>query len=162
MIHIEPYSDSVAKTLLPFIQRFFAVHHSTLSPQDCQDTLNEWTCDRCSLYVITKNGEAVGFVRTHFTSPTVSWIDDLYVDEPYRGQGIGSKAIQKTEDELRACGCQSLCMEVVPDNLSAMRMYHRLGYNRLSLITMRKDFEDFETERIETIAGLPLRVRHFD
>ena len=53
-------------------------------------------------------------------------------------------------------------MEVVPDNLSAMRMYHRLGYDRLSLITMRKDFEDFETERIETIAGLPLRVRHFD
>ena len=53
-------------------------------------------------------------------------------------------------------------MEVVPDNLPAMRLYHRLGYDRLSLITMRKDDDSFQTERIETIAGLPMRVRKFD
>ncbi len=53
-------------------------------------------------------------------------------------------------------------MEVVPDNLPAMRLYHRLGYDRLSVITMRKDYDEFETERVEHIASLPMRVRHFD
>jgi hypothetical protein len=33
------------------------------------------------------------------------------------------------------------------------------GYDRLSIITVRKDFEEFETLRTENIAGLPFRVR---
>lgn len=53
-------------------------------------------------------------------------------------------------------------MEMVPDNVAAMRLYHHLGYDRLSVITMRKNLDAFETERMESIAGLPLRVRHFD
>ncbi len=79
----------------------------------------------------------MGFIRTHNTSPTVCWIDDIYVDVPHRSRGIASEAIRQVEESLRAAGNLSFCMEVIPDNLPAMRLYHRLGYDRLSLITMR-------------------------
>ena len=52
-------------------------------------------------------------------------------------------------------------MDVVPDNLPALRLYHRLGYDRLSIVTVRKDFDEFETARTEEIAGLSFRVRKF-
>lgn len=52
-------------------------------------------------------------------------------------------------------------MEVVPDNIPAIRLYHRLGYDRLNLITMRKDDEAFQTAHCESIAGIPLRVKQF-
>lgn len=53
-------------------------------------------------------------------------------------------------------------MDVVPDNLPALRLYHRLGYDRLSTVTVRKDMQPFVTERSEQIGGLPFRVKRFN
>ena len=162
MVSLIPYSPEFESTLAGFVVSFWNVHHSNVSIDEARHTLTEWTAEDHSLFVILLDHAAVGFIRTHNTSPTVCWIDDLYVDVPYRGRGIATEAIRQTEAALRKRGCRSFCMEVVPDNLPAVRLYHRLGYDRLSLITMRKDDESFENERIENIAGLPLRVRKFN
>ena len=53
-------------------------------------------------------------------------------------------------------------MDVVPDNLPALRLYHRLGYDRLSIVTVRKDIKPFETERTEKLGGMDFRVKRFD
>lgn len=65
------------------------------------------------------------------------------------------------EEMLAAQGVRSFCMEAVPDNLPALRLYHRLGYDRLSLVTLRKDLDAFETARQESLAGLSFRVKQF-
>lgn len=162
MITLQPYSPEYESILAEYVIAFWDVHHSSVSLQDAKETLVEWTQNDHKLFAILLDSAAVGFIRTHNTSKTVCWIDDIYVDTPHRGKGIATEAIRQAEDSLRAEGSRSFCMEVVPDNLPAMRLYHRLGYDRLSLITMRKDDEPYETERTETIAGLPLRVRKFD
>ena len=162
MISLTPYSIEAESILAGFVVSFWNVHHSKVSIEEAKQTLRDWTQKDHHLFVILSDAEIVGFIRTHNTSPTVCWIDDIYVDTPHRGKGIASNAIHLTEEALRNQGCRSFCMEVIPDNLPAMRLYHRLGYDRLSLITMRKDDDAFETERIESIAGLPLRVRKFD
>ena len=148
--------------LLPFIADFWDVHHAEFSLETCRGILRDWTKAENCFFVIMRDDAAVGFLRTHNSSPTVCWIDDIYVDAAQRGQGIASEAIRQMEKRLLTDGCRSFCMEVVPDNLPAMRLYHRLGYDRLSVITMRKDYDEFETERVEHIASLPMRVRHFD
>ena len=162
MISLQPYSADYESILAGFVVSFWNVHHSSVSIEDAKQTLRDWTENDHRLFAILLDSEAVGFIRTHNTSPTVCWIDDIYVDARHRGKGIATAAIRQTEKALRESGCRSFCMEVVPDNLPAMRLYHRLGYDRLSLITMRKDDDSFQTERIETIAGLPMRVRKFD
>lgn len=162
MIALKPYSSEYESALAGYVISFWKVHHSDVSLEEARQTLCEWTQNDHRLFAICLDDMAVGFIRTHNTSPMVCWIDDIYVDIPYRGQGIASEAIRLTETELRKQGCRSFCMEVIPDNLPAMRLYHRLGYDRLSLITMRKDDEPYETDRIESVGGLPLRVRHFD
>jgi len=162
MISLHPYSVEYEDILAGFVVSFWKVHHSDVSINDARQNLREWTENDHRLFVILSDSETVGFIRTHNTSSTVCWIDDIYVDAPHRGKGIATEAIRQTETALRESGCISFCMEVIPDNLPAMRLYHRLGYDRLSLITMRKDFDSYPTERIETIAGLPLRVRKYD
>ena len=165
MIEMKPYDAAFDDALIRFIAAFFAAHHTNLTPSACREILFDWASgadDDCRLSVIVQDGEAAGFVRTRRTSPTVCWIDDIFVDASRRGRGVATEAIRLTERALRADGVESVCMDVVPDNIPALRLYHRLGYDRLSMITVRKDFDAFDTERIETIAGFPLRVRRFD
>ena len=162
MIVLQPFCDCYTEVLLPFIADFWDVHHAEFSLETCRGILRDWTKAENCFFVIMRNDAAVGFLRTHNSSPTVCWIDDIYVDAAQRGQGIASEAIRQMEKRLLTDGCRSFCMEVVPDNLPAMRLYHRLGYDRLSVITMRKDYDELETERVEHIASLPMRVRHFD
>ena len=88
-------------------------------------------------------------------------MEDIFVAETLRGQGIASAALSQAEDLVRDAGLEALCMDVVPDNLPALRLYHRLGYDRLSLVTVRKDFAPFDTAQTEQIAGLPFRVKQF-
>ena len=162
MVSLVPYDESFADSLAPFVISFWNTHHSTFSLEQAKNTLKEWNQGEYHLFCIMYNNQPVGFLRTHNTSPTVCWVDDIYVDEPYRSKGIATAAIRHTEEKMQAEGTKSFCMEVVPDNVAAMRLYHRLGYDRLSMVVIRKDSDDFETERIETIADLPFRVRHFD
>jgi len=162
MITLIPYTPGYESTLARFVIAFFGVHHSDVSFAEARETLAGWAKDCHRLFVICLGDEAAGFIRVHSTSPAVSWIDDVYVDAPHRGKGVATQAIRQVEAALRAEGARSFCMEVVPDNLPAMRLYHRLGYDRLSLITMRKDDEPYKTDRTESIAGLPLRVKKFE
>ena len=162
MIALKPYTSEYESTLAEYVIAFWDVHHSTVPLEEAKETLSDWTKGNHRLFAILRDQTIVGFIRTHNTSPTVCWIDDIYVDAPFRSQGIATEAIHQVETALRAEGSRSFCMEVVPDNLPAMRLYHHLGYDRLSLITMRKDDDPFEAARTETIANLPMRVRKFD
>ena len=103
----------------------------------------------------------VGFLHLNMRGSTVCWIEDIFVSADYRRRGIASEAIGLAENLLKERGVKGVSMDVVPDNLPALRLYHRLGYDRLSIITVRKDFDEFETARTEEIAGLPFRVRRF-
>lgn len=160
LTEFSPERDTEA--LAPFVVSFWETHHDAVALQKARDMLIRWTEGEYRLYVIRRDGQAVGFLRAHASSPCVCWIDDLFVDAPLRGQGIASAAIARFEEATALQGVRSFCMEVVPDNLPALRLYHRLGYTRLSLVTVRKDLDGFETERVETIGGMPLRVRRFD
>ena len=162
MIELKTYAPEAEAVLAGYVTAFFGVHHSDVSAAEAKQTLADWTKDGGKLFSILSDGSTVGFIRMHNTSPTVCWIDDIFVDEAHRGRGIASEAIHQAECEMRRLGTRSFCMEVVPDNLPALRLYHKLGYDRLSLITVRKDDDPFETERTETIGGFPLRVKKFE
>lgn len=48
-----------------------------------------------------------------------------------RGKGVGSALIAAVEGAARARHCQSLRLEVRTDNLTAIRLYERLGYRQI-------------------------------
>ena len=159
---LKSYDGKAEETFLRYMAAFFLAHHVKIDEAQARENLAEWTAAGHELYAILCDGQPAGFLHLNMRGSTVCWIEDIFVDEKLRGQGIASEAIRLAEEILRRRGVTGICMDVVPDNTSALRLYHRLGYDRLSTVTVRKDFQPFETERTEQIAGLQFRVKEFD
>jgi GNAT superfamily N-acetyltransferase len=56
-----------------------------------------------------------------------AWIDELFVNEQYRGKGIGTRLLELAESISRDHGARTLHLEVNHGN-RAIGLYHRLGF----------------------------------
>jgi len=61
----------------------------------------------------------------------VAKLDDMFVADGYRGQGIGTALIMKLQDTLRQDGIGRIDTAVYADNIGADRFYKRLGFRSL-------------------------------
>ena len=160
-IALKVYDGEHEEIILQYIIAFFRTHHSQVDDAQAHEILADWTNEDHEFFYIVGDGKPVGFLHLNMRGPVVCWIEDIFVDENLRKQGIASKAIGLVEVILKKRNVEGICMDVVPDNIPALKLYHRLGYDRLSIVTVRKDFQPFETERTEQIYGLTFRVKQF-
>ena len=58
----------------------------------------------------------------------VTVLDEIFVLPRWRGKGVASQAIIALRDQFAARGGVSMSMETTPDNLSAQKLYRRLGF----------------------------------
>jgi ribosomal protein S18 acetylase RimI-like enzyme len=74
-------------------------------------------------------GVAVCFVgfSTFLARPLIN-IHDLAVTADCRGHGVGQRLLSEVEAKARALGCGKVTLEVREDNVSAQRLYRRLGF----------------------------------
>ncbi len=57
-----------------------------------------------------------------------AFLDELYISESYRGQGLGRRAIERVEKYCRARGVHALHLEVERENTDAQAVYRKLGF----------------------------------
>ncbi len=57
-----------------------------------------------------------------------AFVDEIYIREAYRGQGLGNRALQFLETECRALGVQALHLEVERANTNAQEVYRKNGF----------------------------------
>jgi ribosomal protein S18 acetylase RimI-like enzyme len=69
-----------------------------------------------TLYMITKIGKRSGF------------IEDVVVDDAYRGQGLGQKIMQMLIDAARAGDLQQIYLTSRPERVAANKLYQKLGF----------------------------------
>lgn len=75
-----------------------------------------------------------------------------------RGQGIATESIHMAEEIKKShLGYTSICFDVVPRNTEALRLYHKLGYDNLSMITVRKELYENHRDKAEIFLGLDFR-----
>lgn len=84
---------------------------------------------------LNEAGEPVGFTQLYpsFSSlRTVrNWIlNDLYVEETYRKQGVGEKLIRQAMDFGQSQGAKSIELSTAVDNFRAQRLYEHIGFIR--------------------------------
>jgi ribosomal protein S18 acetylase RimI-like enzyme len=58
----------------------------------------------------------------------VTILDEIYVLPAWRGKGLASRAILELRQQSHARGAVMMSMETTPDNLSAQKLYQRLGF----------------------------------
>jgi GNAT superfamily N-acetyltransferase len=67
-----------------------------------------------------------------------SFIDELYIEPPYRRQGIGKRAMQFVEERARELGVNAIHLEVDQGNNPAAELYRRAGYGDSARFLMTK------------------------
>ena len=103
MITLTPYQPQYRQITLKRIEAFWGFHRDLVQktqeqPPDEQDCLmmqdlESWTSNDHWLFVILQDEQDVGFVHLQRIGPIVVQLEDIFVDEPMRGQGIASQAI---------------------------------------------------------------------
>jgi ribosomal protein S18 acetylase RimI-like enzyme len=78
-------------------------------------------------------GHAVLTVRyTMEHSGLSGYVDDLFVHEDFRGQGVASKLLLELEKDCLARKCRALMVEVGKDNGAGLRVYEKLGMHHVN------------------------------
>jgi len=62
-------------------------------------------------------------------------IDELYIIPEYRNKGISTHFIHEISQEE---GYAQVNLEVLPKNISALRLYKRVGFEQIDRIFMKK------------------------
>jgi len=134
-LRIRPIAATELEALLPLIaayQRFYEVEEIDeertrvffarfLGPSDDGTLLGAW-----------RGEELVGYacLYWHFTSLVPAetvLLNDLYVAEPHRGEGIGRALIEASAEVARKRGAHQLQWVTSPDNKAARRLYDNTG-----------------------------------
>lgn len=91
-------------------------------------------------YVFDTDGELQGYAMiaksfsTEFGKPCI-WIEDLYVREQYRGQGVGSQFFDFIKKEYPGCIFR---LEVEEENERAIAVYKKNGFDILPYMEMKR------------------------
>lgn len=94
-----------------------------------------------TIYLITWDDKLVGEMNfmvdpshLHQKVPDTAWIGILIGDEEARGRGIGTRAMQHLEDEIRDAGLRRIELGVFEFNRGALQLYRKLGYQEIGRI----------------------------
>lgn len=87
------------------------------------------------IFVVKDEQNYLGFTQLYPTFSSISmkraWIlNDLYVDEQARKQGVGELLIHKAKEYAIETGAKSLSLSTAPDNHTAQRLYEKNGYEK--------------------------------
>ena len=76
---------------------------------------------------ILKDGETAGYIHICPPEGNTVELDDFYLHEPFRGQGIGSAVLRGLCADADAKG-QNLLLYCFRKNEGALRLYERFGF----------------------------------
>lgn len=81
-----------------------------------------------------KVGQTIAGIALMGTYKVISghkgWIEDVVVDERYRGQGIGEKLVEKLLEVAREKGLSEVLLFSADHRKAAISLYKKLGFQR--------------------------------
>lgn len=88
------------------------------------------------VFVAERGGEVAGYAfcifrqfppESSMTDVRTLYIDDLCVEQAFRGEQIGSRLYAFVLDYAKRCGCYNVTLNVWADNAGALRFYEKIG-----------------------------------
>lgn len=136
---IRPVTAGDLDQLLPLMRSY--CHFYEVSPSDAalraivQALLDDPEREGVQLLARDAGGRAVGFATVYWSWSTtdacrIGVMNDLFVAEPARGQGLAERLIEACRGECVRRGARRLTWQTAPDNLRAQAVYDRVGATR--------------------------------
>ncbi|ASN05413.1 GNAT family N-acetyltransferase [Virgibacillus necropolis] len=124
------------ETLSELFDLYRVFYEQKSNPEGARDFIKERLNNEESVaFIALDENDPIGFVQLYPSFSSVSmkrtWVlNDLYVKEKARGKGFGEKLLKKTITFAEGTGAIGVSLETGKDNLTAQRLYERVGFKR--------------------------------
>jgi ribosomal protein S18 acetylase RimI-like enzyme len=121
--------------LVDFMRQFYAIDNypfdAPIARKVMQQIVEDGSVGR--VWLIDYAGATIGYVVLTFGFSLEyrgrdAYIDELFLLETYRGQGLGSYILQFVLDACPALGIHALHLEVEHANVAGQRLYRKHGF----------------------------------
>ena len=134
------------EALIPLIRAYYRFDHIRFNPRTLWPALDRLLRSRSlgRIWLICDSACAIGYVvlTYHYDlefGGIEGLITDLFVEEAYRGAGLGRRALDVVDDFCRDRGIRMVELQVEQDNVVAQEFYRRIGFKPLTRIVMTRD-----------------------
>lgn len=97
-----------------------------------KEVLYPWVKSKTDVLLAAEDsGRVVGYVLTQVHKPTGSAIiTDIYVDENWRGKGIGSRLLKECLKQLKKGKIRYTYAQIKPENKASTKLFISAGFNK--------------------------------
>jgi len=106
---------------------------------DMEETLENVKKYQGKILLAEDKGEVVGFIigviwkqseknTLEIGAHVLGEVLDLFVEDHYRGKGIGSKMLEMMHEYFKARGCDSMWVGMLAPNKNAHKVYEKFGF----------------------------------
>jgi diamine N-acetyltransferase len=117
------------------MRKFYALNEYPFDDEVVRPALAKFIGNRAlgRIWLIECEERAIGYVALTMSYSFEfhgrdAFVDELFLDENYRGQGVGSQALRFVEEKCREFGVNALHLEVERTNLAAQALYKKFGF----------------------------------
>jgi GNAT superfamily N-acetyltransferase len=130
--------------LLKLMERYYESDHLHYSEPKADEAVTQVLKDPRlgQIWLIEADSKTVGYVALTYGfglefGGRIAFVDELFIEESHRSQGIGTAAIRWCMQVCRDQGISTLRLEVTPTNADALKLYTHLGFTNYgrSLLT---------------------------
>ena len=133
-IVIRPLRDDERNTWEPYWQSYLAFYKASVSAETTNVTWRRFHDPNEPIFALGAfvDGELKGIVhylfhRSCWTVGDYCYLQDLYVDESARGQGLGRPLIEAVAERAQASGASRVHWLTQPGNTHARALYDRIA-----------------------------------
>ena len=131
----QPVTPDSLNRLLLFQSRLYASEAIAFVPETARAAA-EWLLshpEAGAMWLIEADGQSAGYLVLTVCASLefhgrFALLDELYIDEPFRGRGLGSQAVEFASQWTRSQGMRALRLEVAHDNTAALALYRKSGF----------------------------------
>ena len=139
IVEIESYSAEYHEAMQRFLDQL------TTNPMKLTETMFRQLIESANshLFFLMKGEEIAGMLTVGiYFSPTggKAWIEDVVVDQAFRGQGLSKLLVAHAIEFTRSQGIPSLMLTSNPKRIAANKLYQGMGFGRKETNVYRMKF----------------------
>ena len=142
-IEIRRCSEQDIDLLLPLVEAYHEFESIKTSARHRESAVRQLLIDQKlgSIWLITNQNESAGYIALCYGFSIEfggrdAFIDEFFLIEKQRGQGIGKSVIKLIQDQAQKIGINALHLEVAKDNHIAREFYADMGFEARDKYTL--------------------------
>ena len=134
--------------LASMLKDFWTTQLVNASDDDILEDIRRMLSPKCFGYVIMYGTRIAGFVFVNEKYGYINNIEYLFIKEEYRNKGLASFALEKIKNIVLENNNARVQIEVSPNNIGALKLYHKLGFTSIDTISLSTSLVG-ETEKLK-------------